>query len=308
MKRTRLDVEMIAIQSRNQDRNACVSQQFFPYHALQYWTWLRYATDTYSIIIFRSRFKPTLHYCVRSNKLNALSSCPKTVVIICDDLMLSVRLLWCLCTRSSHTCCVRCSFYDDVVVVVVAVKKQKHDMTHVEVWAGDGPKTIGARWHRGKVQVFDSYRFEARSYHTPTYHFKSIDTWLKGICQRSVSEIAPMSFLQSCIALHACAGGTGVRSFSFWCESVTAILCRASFNWGTRSRRNCRLLSREFRADMQQFLLMSTNHEQSRISCFVEEWNAGGQNYFQWTSVYATIFFWGRHWNLFKNEISIPGI
>ena len=59
-------------------------------------------------------------------------------------------------------------------------------MTHVEVWAGDGPKTIGARWHRGKVQVFDSYRFEARSYHTPTYHLKSIDTWLKGICQRSV--------------------------------------------------------------------------------------------------------------------------
>lgn len=65
-----------------------------------------------------------------------------------------------------------------------AVKKQKHDMTHVEVWAGDGPKTIGARWHRGKVQVFDSYRFEAKSYHSPTYHLKSIDTWLKGICRR----------------------------------------------------------------------------------------------------------------------------
>jgi len=26
-------------------------------------------------------------------------------------------------------------------------------MVHVEVWLGDGTKTLGARWHRGKVQV-----------------------------------------------------------------------------------------------------------------------------------------------------------
>jgi len=29
-------------------------------------------------------------------------------------------------------------------------KKQRHNMVHVEVWAGDGDKTIGARWQRGK--------------------------------------------------------------------------------------------------------------------------------------------------------------
>ena len=70
------------------------------------------------------------------------------------------------------------------VLLIVTVKKQKHDMTHVEVWYGEGPKTIGSRWHRGHVQIFDSYRFEAKSYHSETYHFKSIDTWLMGICRR----------------------------------------------------------------------------------------------------------------------------
>ncbi|XP_030843027.1 probable beta-tubulin polyglutamylase [Strongylocentrotus purpuratus] len=67
-------------------------------------------------------------------------------------------------------------------------KKQKHDMVHVEVWLGDGPKTIGARWQKGKVQVFDSYRFVSKSYHNMVYHFKSIDTWLQGICRSYCDE------------------------------------------------------------------------------------------------------------------------
>ena len=57
-------------------------------------------------------------------------------------------------------------------------------MVHVEVWLGDGEKTIGARWQKGKVQVFDSYKFVAKSYHSMKYHFKSIDTWLQGTCIR----------------------------------------------------------------------------------------------------------------------------
>ena len=65
------------------------------------------------------------------------------------------------------------------------MKKQKHDLTHVEIWLGDGAKTIGARWQKGRVQVFDSYQFNATSYHSPVYIFKSIDTWLMGICRRS---------------------------------------------------------------------------------------------------------------------------
>jgi len=67
-------------------------------------------------------------------------------------------------------------------------KKQRHNMVHVEVWAGDGEKTIGARWQRGKIQFHDSYKFNAKSYHSMQYHFKSIDTWLKGICKSHCSE------------------------------------------------------------------------------------------------------------------------
>ena len=73
-----------------------------------------------------------------------------------------------------YGCCVLC----------VTAKKQKHNMTHVEIWLGDGPKTLGARWQKGKVQVFDSYKFNAKAYHSETYHLKSIDTWLMGICRR----------------------------------------------------------------------------------------------------------------------------
>ncbi|XP_048581079.1 uncharacterized protein LOC5512073 isoform X2 [Nematostella vectensis] len=67
-------------------------------------------------------------------------------------------------------------------------KKQRHDMVHVEVWLGDGEKTIGARWQKGVVQVFDSYKFVSKSYHSMKYHFKSIDTWLMGICKSYCSE------------------------------------------------------------------------------------------------------------------------
>ena len=60
-------------------------------------------------------------------------------------------------------------------------------MMHVEVWLGDGPKTIGARWNNGKVQVFDSYRFNPKSFTNEQYLFRSIDTWLMGICKRCVT-------------------------------------------------------------------------------------------------------------------------
>lgn len=65
-----------------------------------------------------------------------------------------------------------------------AAKQQRHLMTHVEIWAGDGPKTIGARWNNGKVQTFDHYKFTAKSFHSERYYFKSIDNWLNGICKR----------------------------------------------------------------------------------------------------------------------------
>ncbi|KAL9971339.1 hypothetical protein ACROYT_G023851 [Oculina patagonica] len=67
-------------------------------------------------------------------------------------------------------------------------KKQRHNMVHVEVWAGDEEKTIGARWQKGKVQYHNSYKFNAKSYHSMQYHFKSIDTWLMGICKSHCPE------------------------------------------------------------------------------------------------------------------------
>jgi len=70
-----------------------------------------------------------------------------------------------------------CFFY-------LLVKKQRHNLTHVEIMLGEGEKTIGARWNNGKVQYFDSYQFISKSYHSPVYTIKSLDPWLKGICQR----------------------------------------------------------------------------------------------------------------------------
>ncbi|XP_069113085.1 uncharacterized protein [Argopecten irradians] len=67
-------------------------------------------------------------------------------------------------------------------------RQQKHLMTHVEIWAGDGNKTIGARWNNGKVQLWDDYRFEAKSFVDAKYHFRSLDTWLQGICRSFCPE------------------------------------------------------------------------------------------------------------------------
>ncbi|CAG5125033.1 unnamed protein product [Candidula unifasciata] len=62
-------------------------------------------------------------------------------------------------------------------------KRQLHNMVHVEIWLGEGDKTIGSRWNNGKVQVFDSYQFSPKSFTSEQYIFKSIDTWLMGICR-----------------------------------------------------------------------------------------------------------------------------
>ena len=58
-------------------------------------------------------------------------------------------------------------------------------MTHVEIYLG-GPtneQTIGARWNNGVVNVFDSYKFVSKTYYDIKFHYKSIDTWLQGVCK-----------------------------------------------------------------------------------------------------------------------------
>lgn len=70
------------------------------------------------------------------------------------------------------------------------LKSQKHDMVHVEIFMGGptGEQSIGARWQKGVVQLFDSYKFVSTSYHSIKFHYKSIDTWLEGIWRSWCSE------------------------------------------------------------------------------------------------------------------------
>lgn len=65
------------------------------------------------------------------------------------------------------------------------LRGQRHNMVHVEIFTGGptGEQSIGARWQRGFVQYFDSYKFESKSYHSIQFHYRSIDTWLEGICK-----------------------------------------------------------------------------------------------------------------------------
>jgi hypothetical protein len=65
-------------------------------------------------------------------------------------------------------------------------RKQRLKLVHVEVFTGKGPNgegTIGARWQKGVVQSFDSYKFESKNYHSIEFHYRSIDPWLNGICK-----------------------------------------------------------------------------------------------------------------------------
>ena len=71
----------------------------------------------------------------------------------------------------------------------VKKRKQLHDMVHVEIFLGGetGEQSIGARWFKGAVRVFDSYKFESTNYYDIKFHYKSIGLWLKGVCQSQCS-------------------------------------------------------------------------------------------------------------------------
>eukprot|EP00801_Mesodinium_rubrum_P008509 Mrub_08530.p1 GENE.Mrub_08530~~Mrub_08530.p1 ORF type:complete len:257 (+),score=22.81 Mrub_08530:103-771(+) len=55
-----------------------------------------------------------------------------------------------------------------------------HNIVHVEVYIGPGRKTMGARWRKGLVQEYYSYKFESSSYRISCYYYRSIDRWLNG--------------------------------------------------------------------------------------------------------------------------------
>lgn len=71
--------------------------------------------------------------------------------------------------------------------------QQRHFIVHVEVFLGGetGESTLGSRWSRsdaseGKVrgvQIHPSFKYVSKNYETRKYHFRSLDTWLNGICK-----------------------------------------------------------------------------------------------------------------------------
>lgn len=72
-------------------------------------------------------------------------------------------------------------FYSGIFYPDRNLKRQPHSMTHVEIFLGEGEKTIGSRDSRGVVEIFDTFQFSSENYFNIQYHFKSIDTWLQGI-------------------------------------------------------------------------------------------------------------------------------
>lgn len=64
-------------------------------------------------------------------------------------------------------------------------KVHAHEMVHVEVFIGGetGTQSIGARRRNGVVQMFDSFLFESKRFYKTKHHFRSIETWLDGVCE-----------------------------------------------------------------------------------------------------------------------------
>jgi len=69
-------------------------------------------------------------------------------------------------------------------------RRPKHDIVHVEIFLGgdSGASSLGARDKNGAVDIFNDFRFQSQSYEVLGYHFRSIDTWLGGICKSFCPE------------------------------------------------------------------------------------------------------------------------
>lgn len=81
-------------------------------------------------------------------------------------------------------------FYSGTYYPEKKSKPQKHDMVHVEIFIGGetGEATIGARWAKDVVKVFPSYKFVSKAYYDIKHYYRSIDTWLDGICKSFCPE------------------------------------------------------------------------------------------------------------------------
>lgn len=93
-------------------------------------------------------------------------------------------------------------------------KPQKHDNVHVEIFLGGetGEATIASRFHKGVVSEFASYKFKSTTWDLVKFHYRSIDTWLDGIC---ISHCPEHPWDSQALSLAAAAGKKSI----FACES-----------------------------------------------------------------------------------------
>jgi hypothetical protein len=84
-------------------------------------------------------------------------------------------------------------------------KPQKHNNVHVEIFLGGetGESTIGARFQRGVVSIFPSYKFDSKSWDLVRVHYRSIEAWLDGQCK---SYCPDHTWISESSALYAAAG------------------------------------------------------------------------------------------------------
>lgn len=76
-------------------------------------------------------------------------------------------------------------FYEGTYYPHMAYRKQIHRLVHVEIFIGgeSGEQSIGARWNTGVVGLHQSYKFESKNYYDVKHYYRSLDTWLDGICK-----------------------------------------------------------------------------------------------------------------------------
>jgi hypothetical protein len=82
-------------------------------------------------------------------------------------------------------------FYEAIYYPEKAWKPQPHNLVHVEIYiGGEGTeeKTIAARDRFGVVEYNETYKFTSENYYDIKYHFRSIDTWLRGIHKSYCNE------------------------------------------------------------------------------------------------------------------------
>lgn len=76
-------------------------------------------------------------------------------------------------------------FYEGVPREGMVLNPKDHNIRHVEIYLGGktGTETVGARYRKGTVSKFSSFLFQPEMWKITKIYFRSIDTWLDGVCR-----------------------------------------------------------------------------------------------------------------------------